>query len=72
MESFAVNSNITMYDGKDYHIKVTDSKNEMNSFNNSKIPIVGLGECETLLKNANNISLELSLIILKYEKTSSE
>ncbi len=72
MESFAVNPNITMYDGKGYHIKVTDSKNELNSFNNSNIPIVGLGECETLLKNANSISLELSLIILKYEKTSSE
>ena len=56
--------------------QLTTGKNELECLKNNKIirsnlSIIDLSECETMLKKENNISDDISLIILKYEKLTN-
>ena len=65
-----------MIEGKENYIfQLTTGKNENYSIlgkydNEYNLSMINLNECETLLKNTSQISPELSLIFLKFEKIS--
>ena len=65
-----------MIEGKENYIfQLTTGKNENYSIlgkydNKYNLSMINLNECETLLKNTSQISPELSLIFLKFEKIS--
>ena len=73
-DSYASNKEAKIYSGKaDYSFRVSNTNNEMRQFNfSSGFSIIDLGECENLLKQANNIPLDSELIILKKEKINAE
>ena len=64
------NNEARLYKGKsEYIFRVSNTINEMSDMNSSNgVALIDLGYCETLLKVANNISLDSELIILKKEK----
>ena len=69
-ESYNSDKSAKIYSGNgDYAFRISNTKNEMNF--SYGLSLVDLGECETLLKVANNIPLEAELIILKKEKKDS-
>ena len=73
LSNYAENNQMKSYKGKSYSAQVSNTTSEMNSFNaENEIPIIDLGYCETLLKEANGIPLEQSLIIIKIENTEED
>ena len=63
--------NIVIPAPDNYAFQLTSSSNELDALqnaNSSGLSIINLKECETLLKQQYNISENLTLIILKYEK----
>ena len=66
LSSYAENAQMKVFKGEKYSAQVSNSSSEMNSFNpENDIPIIDLGYCETILKQANGIPLDQSLIIIK-------
>ena len=61
----------SFYKGKDYALQVLKSENKLEFNNNNSIPLIDLGDCETLIKQENDIPLEMSLIIIEIEKTNT-
>ena len=66
------NEEIVLPIGDDLIMQLSNSENEKSNLNSGtrkyyNLSVIDLGECETKLKNANGISLDLSLIILKVE-----
>ena len=70
LDKYATNPENTIYKGKDYALQVSKTHSNLPFDNSNNIPLIDLGDCETLLKQANNIPLEESLIIIEIEKTS--
>ena len=64
---------ITINSDKNYSFQVTTTKNEEESLKDTtaRLSILELGDCEQTLKQENNIPLNDSLILLKYEKNSA-
>ena len=53
----------------DFSFRVSNTRNELNDFDSSNgLSLIDLGECENLLRKANNIPDELELIIIKKER----
>ena len=66
LSSFIEVAEMKTFKTEKYTVQVSDTKTEMKSFNyTNDIPVIDLGYCETLLKEANNIPLDLNLIIIK-------
>ena len=73
LSNYAENNQMKSYKGKSYSAQVSNTTSEMNSFNaENEIPIIDLGYCETLLKEANGIPLDQSLIIIKIENAEED
>ena len=57
----------------EYAFRAGNTLDELKDFNNSNgFSLIDLGECEKKLKIANNIPLDLGLIILEKEKINNE
>ena len=65
------NEDIVLRTDDDLVFQLSNSANEITHLNDKEryynLSIIDLGECETKLKNANSIPLEVSLIIFKIE-----
>jgi hypothetical protein len=81
LETYPQNGiNIVIPAQNNYAFQLTSSSNEIQSFNNngdsdSRMSMINLKNCESLLKQENHIPDNTSLVILKYEKitgTASE
>ena len=73
LASYASDKQLNEYNGNDYSLKVGTSKAEkLINFTDSKTKAADLGDCEGLLKRANNIPDELDLIIIKTQKISND
>ena len=73
LDSYISNKLNSEYNGDNYALKVSTSASEkLLNFNNSKIPVIDLGDCEKNLKEFYNIPFDSSLIIIKLEEKSSD
>ena len=73
LSNYAENVQMKIFKGKSYSAQVSNTSTEMNSFNpENEIPIIDLGYCETILKEANGIPLDQSLIIIKIGSTQED
>ena len=65
-ESYSSDNSAQIYSGKsEYSFRVSNTGNEFNSSNG--LSLVDLGECETLLRKANEVPDGFDLIIIKKE-----
>ena len=78
LETYPINGiNIIIPTQSNFSFQLTSTSNELkllnNSFsnNNNNMSIINLKDCEYLLREANNIPEEYSLIILKFENSAN-
>ena len=73
LSSFIEAAEMRTFKTKTYTVQVSDTSNEMKSFNHTNdIPVIDLGYCETILKEANNIPPDAHLIIIKLEQKEGD
>ena len=77
IKSYPPNGQSIVIEGEEnYVFQITTTGNEEDTLNGNKtnnysLSMIDLGKCETLLKQTNNISDEVNLIILKFEKLTN-
>ena len=70
---YAENSHMKEFKTQNYKAQVGNTSSEMTFLNpENDMPVIDLGYCETLLKEANGIPLEQSLIMIKIENTQED
>ena len=70
---YAENSQMKEFKTQNYKAQVGNTSSEMTFLNpENDMPVIDLGYCETLLKEANGIPLDQSLIMIKIENTQED